>query len=134
MLRSLDISASALFAQRVRLNTISNNLANVNTTRDAEGQPHPYQRKFVLFAPGDPGGAGEAGVHVAGVHDDPTPPRLRYDPGHPDANAEGMVAFPNIDLTTEFVNAMEATRAYEANVAAIEMTKAMTTATLRILG
>ena len=133
MLRAIDISTSALIAQRIRLNTISNNIANASTVIDEYGQPNPYRRKFTIFATGDPGGVGEAGVHVAGIYDDPRPFLRRLEPGHPAADAEGYVSYPNVDMAEEFVNALSATRAYEANIAAIEMTKAMAASTLRIL-
>ena len=133
MLQAIDISTSALIAQRTRLNTISNNIANTSTVIDEYGRPNPYRRKFTVFAPGDPGGAGEQGVHVAGIYDDAKPFVQRFEPGHPAADSEGYVSYPNVDLSEEFVNALGATRAYEANIAAIEMTKAMAASTLRIL-
>ena len=133
MLRAIDISTSALVAQRTRLNTISNNIANASTVIDEYGRPSPYRRKFTVFATGDPGGAGEAGVHVARILDDPKPFVRRHEPGHPAADADGYVSYPNVDLSEEFVNALSATRAYEANIAAIEMTKAMAASALRIL-
>lgn len=133
MLRAIDISTSGLIAQRTRLDTISNNIANASTVIDEYGRANPYRRKFTIFATGDPGGAGDAGVHVAGVYEDPSAFARRLEPGHPAADADGYVAYPNVDVTEEFVNALGATRAYEANIAAIEMTKAMAASTLRIL-
>ena len=133
---ALDITTSGLVAQRTRLNTISSNLANINSTRNEYGQKAPYQPRFVVFQTDDAihGPAGSVGVKVSSVEIDPRPPLMKYEPGHVDANAEGYVAYPNIDLTTQFVDALEATRAYEANVGVIEVTKDMTTNTLRILG
>src|SRR5262249_13567207 len=134
MLRAIDISTSGLIAQRQRMNTISGNIANVNVTRDADGHVAPYQRRFVTFAAerdprNETGGAGVPyHVEVAPA----TAPLHRYEPGHPDANADGYVLYPNINTITEFVNAMEASRAYEANVAAIEMSKEMAQLGLRI--
>lgn len=136
MFSALDISASGLYAQRIRLNTIAGNLANAQTTRDAAGKPNPYRRRFVVFAPGRPDGSPD-GVHVAGVSEDQAPFVMKYDATHPDASKtgpdKGFVRYPNVHMMTEFVDALEATRAYEANVAAMENTKAMVQSTLRIL-
>jgi flagellar basal-body rod protein FlgC len=130
----IDISASALVAQRARINTIANNLANISTTEDANGQNNPYVRQRVIFRPGQADGKDPRGVHVAKiVQDNPEDPnnlgaepfRLKYEPGHPNANDQGYVRYPNIDLTREFVNALEAARAYEANIQAIEVFKTM---------
>ncbi len=134
MFRTLDISASGLTAQRQWMNTIAGNIANVNTTRDADGGP--YQRRFVSFSADTEGSDGETrGVAVSyDVEIDESPPRLVYDPGNPDANKEtGMVAYPSFDLVTEFVNAIAASRAYEANISAVEMSKAIFNKTLEIL-
>lgn len=135
MFHALDISTSALVAQRVRLNAISSNLANISTTHDEAGEPRPFQPRFVVFQTDDrfKTAEGAVGVKVAKVGIDTGPPRMRFEPGHPDANADGYVAYPNIDLNTEFVDALEATRAYEANVGVIEVTKEMARQTLRIL-
>jgi flagellar basal-body rod protein FlgC len=130
----IDISASALVAQRTRINTIANNLANISTTENAAGENKPYVRQRVIFQPGIPELGSKAGVHVAEINEDnPNDPlnlgaepfRLRYEPGHPDANDQGYVLYPNVDMTREFVNALEAARAYQANVQAIEVFKAM---------
>ncbi len=135
MASALDISTSALVAQRIRLNTISSNIANISTTHNEDGEPIPYQPRFTVFQTDDqlttPQGA--AGVRVASVEIDYREPLRKFEPGHPDADENGMVAYPNIDLTTQFVNALEATRAYEANVGVIEVTKNMAQQTLRIL-
>lgn len=136
MLRTLDVSTSGLVAQRERMNTIAGNIANIRTTRDGDGKPSPFQRRLVTFSaaePADKSAGGGVGVNFQVQTDTETQPRLLHQPGHPDANADGYVALPNIDLTTEFVNAVEASRAYEANVAAIDITKAMLGQTLRIL-
>lgn len=131
---SLDISASALVAQRVRMDTVAANMANAFTTRNAEGRAEPYRRRFVIFAPGDPRrGPDAAGVHVARIEVDDSPPRLRWEPGHPDADANGYVRYPNVDISTEMINALEAARAYEANVTAMQVTKSMLTSALRLL-
>ncbi|MEX0703441.1 MAG: flagellar basal body rod protein FlgC [Planctomycetales bacterium] len=143
MLKSIDISTSGLVAQRQRMNTIAGNIANAQTTRDGDGKPAPFQRRLVRFqtaeiaAAGGTGrsaSAGGAGVAFRVDVDSETPPRRVHDPGHPDADKDGYVAYPNINLVTEFVNALEAGRAYEANVAAIEMSKQMAQLALRILG
>ncbi len=136
MLRTLDVSTSALIAHRQWLNTIAGNIANVNTTRDENGNPKPFQRRFVEFLAQQPDTAsGEVGTKVDfRVRVDTTPSTRRvYEPGHPDADADGYVTYPNIDLVEEFANAVVAARAYEANVAAIEMTREMAELTLRIL-
>jgi flagellar basal-body rod protein FlgC len=135
MYKSLDISASALVAQRQRLNTIAGNIANLNTTRDAKGEIRPFERRFVTFSANQQISDAEGGVGVSfQVEKDALAPVRRvYQPGHPDAGQDGFVDYPNIDLTQEFVNALEASRAYEANIAAMEMTKEMANSTLRII-
>lgn len=136
MLRTLDISTSGLVAQRERMNTISGNIANIDTTRDAQGKPSPFQRRLITFSAETPGSGSESGgVGVSfevGI-DHSEKPRQVFQPGHPDANDKGYVSFPSISLTTEFVNAIEASRAYEANVGAIDITKGILTETLKIL-
>ncbi|MEN0111558.1 MAG: flagellar basal body rod protein FlgC [Planctomycetota bacterium] len=132
---SLDISTSGLVAQRARLDAISSNLANISTTRNELGELEPYQPRYVTFA-ADTGvrtASGGVGVRVASVERSTAPPDMRYQPGHPDANAEGYVAMPPIDLTTEFVDALEATRAYEANIGVIEVSKELGRETLQII-
>jgi flagellar basal-body rod protein FlgC len=131
MLDSLDISVSALTAQRTRMDTISGNIANAFTTRNADGEPEPYCRRFAVFSEGD--GRGGPGVHVAGVECDTAPPRKVYSPGHPDADRAGYVSYPNVVLSTEMVNALEAARAYEANITAMQVTKSMLSSSLRLL-
>ena len=134
MFNALDTSASGLTAQRVRMDTVANNVLNANTTRDAAGLPNAYQRRFVVFAPGrGPGGAEGPGVHVASVEADRSPFAKRFEPGHPDADAAGYVYYPNVDLAVEMVNMMEASRAYEANISTMETTKTMINASLRLL-
>lgn len=124
--RSLDISASALTAERLRLSVIATNIANAETTRTPQGGP--YRRKEVVFMP-----RGDGGVKVAAIQEDTTtPPRLVYNPGHPDANEEGFVAYPNVSVVNEMVDLLAATRAYEANVAALNATKSMLASSLNI--
>ena len=135
MLHSLDISASGLIAQRQRINVIAGNIANSNTTRDADGNVKPFERRFVTFSENKTENerGGGIGVEFEVNHDHQTPFRKVYQPGHPDAGPDGNVRYPNINLTQEFVNALEASRAYEANIAAMEMTKELASSTLRII-
>ena len=133
MFDTLDISSSALQAQRTRLDTIAANIANMNTTRDAAGKPNPYRRRFAVFAPGQPDNPGAPGVHVQQIGLDNSGFQKRYEPNHPDAGKDGFVLFPNIDLAVEYVNALEASRAYEANVTTMEVTKSMMNASLRLI-
>lgn len=133
MFDSLSVSASGLVAQRERLNVIAENMANVNTTRDASGRPNPYRRQVAVLQAAAADAPGVAGVRTAGVELDASPFRRVFDPTHPDADREGYVNFPNVDILTETVDALTATRAYEANIAAIEATKGMATAALRII-
>lgn len=139
MFPTLDISSSALEAQRARLTAISSNMANMSTTHNEAGEAKAYQPRFVVFEPDEtisaPGGA--HGVKVSSVEISNVEPQWKYQPGHPDAVKEGehqgFVAYPNIDMTTEFVDALEATRAYEANVGVMEITKSMMQQTLKII-
>ncbi|MDI7248260.1 MAG: flagellar basal body rod protein FlgC [Bacillota bacterium] len=128
---SFRISATGLAAERLRMDVIANNIANVNTTRTEDGRP--YRRRQVVFQaltarPSRGPGASEApgqGVAVAAIVEDPSPPRMVYDPGHPDADARGYVAMPNVDAVRELVDMISATRAYEANVTALDAAKTM---------
>jgi flagellar basal-body rod protein FlgC len=140
--RTLAIRASALRAERTRLDVVASNLANANSTESVDGGP--YRRRSVVFvsAPLEEqfGAAIEAtaeqgalrGVEVAGIVEDRRPPRLVFDPGHPDANAAGYVAYPNVNVVAEMVDLVTATRAYEANVQAINASKRMSEAALTI--
>jgi flagellar basal-body rod protein FlgC len=133
MFDSLDIGASALTAQRARMDTVAANVANLNTTRNENGELAPYRRRFVVFASGRPGEPEAPGVHVRSIEHDRSPFRRVYDPGNHDAGPDGYVQYPNIDLAIEQVNMLEASRAYEANVTMMETTKAMITAALRLI-
>lgn len=138
MFNSLDISTSGLVAQRMRINAIASNLANISTTHNEQGEPTPYQAKFVVFQTDESiGGGTAAGVRVSSVQTDEAEPLLKYQPGHPDAIKEGpnkgYVAYPNINMMSEMTDAMEAARAYEANLGAIEIAKDLQSQTLRIL-
>lgn len=146
MFRSLRIAASGLSAQRQRLETVATNIANAETTRGADGQP--YRRRIVdmqsqafapgmttaptvetLFAMATPEGAGSMdaahGVDVAAIVEDPTEGPLLYDPGHPDADANGYVRYPNVDTTQEMVDLLDARRIYEANATVFQSAKQM---------
>ena len=140
-LDALKISASGLSAQRTRMELISNNLANINTTRTDEGGP--YRRKDAVFAATAPdSGFGHAlaarmqpgtqEVQVAAIINGNRPPILKFDPDHPDADDKGYVALPNINVVEEMVNMMSATRSYEANVTAVRSTKEMASEALSI--
>jgi flagellar basal-body rod protein FlgC len=137
---ALDASGSALSAERVRMDVTAENLANAQSTRTANGQG-PYRRKEVVMQEASAGvGASFAdslqaarGVKVAGIVEDPTPSRRVYDPGHPDADAQGYVSMPNVNTVTEMTDLIGASRAYEANVTAMQTTKSMFARTLDIL-
>jgi flagellar basal-body rod protein FlgC len=132
MFGNFDVSVSGMRAQRVRLDTISQNLANVDSLLNERNEFEPYRRRVALFARGAEG-PGTPGVRVARIVEDPGPLRLVHDPDSEYADAEGNVPHPNVDLVTEHVNAIEASRAFEANVAAFELTKSMIGSALRIL-
>lgn len=135
MFEVLDMGASGLQAQRTRMDTIANNILNANTTRNEKGEKVPYRRRFVLFAPGQGGDRRDrGGVHVQQIALDQSPFRKQYQPGHPDADAQGYVQYPNVDVAIEYVNALEASRAYEANITMMDVSKAMINASLRLLG
>jgi flagellar basal-body rod protein FlgC len=140
-LPSLDISASGLTAQRLRMDVISENIANIDTTRTATGGP--YRRRYVIFQQqadkpfsqyldDSMNSAAGQGVYVSQIADDQSPFTLKYDPTNPDANADGYVQMPNVDLTTEMVDMMSATRSYEADVTAVNATKNMAMTALDI--
>jgi len=131
MLSVLDVSASALEAERIHMNTIAQNVANAYTTRDSLGRPIPYRRKEVLFAP-ERTPDGQPGVRVVDIVEDPSPYRRVWDPDHPDA-VNGYVRYPNVNVIQEMVDLIMASRAYEANVTVMELTKSMAAATLKLL-
>lgn len=150
-LSSMNITGSGLTAQQLRLDVIAENVANINTTR-VEGGDGPYQRKMVVMeaengrdsfrsilarAAGNvPAAAGElsenGGVQVTQIVADTSPFKLQYDPSHPDANAEGYVEMPNVDLVKEITDAMAATQAFSANVTAFNTLKTVATRALDI--
>ncbi len=136
ILRSLQISGSGMTAQRRWMDAIASNLANARATRTPEGGP--YRRRDPVFAatpsedPAAPLGTEGArvGVKVAGIVVDPTPPVIVHEPGHPDADAEGNVAYPNVSVVEEMTNMITASRAYEANVQTFNAFKTIATRTL----
>lgn len=139
MISALDISTSALVAQRTRLNAISGNVANMSSLTDETGKANPYKARQVVFETDATLSTrdGAAGVRVAEIRTEEAEPLYRYQPTHPLAITEGerkgYVAYPNIDLTTQMVDALESTRAYEANVGVMEITKNLSRETLTIL-
>ncbi|MCA9258739.1 MAG: flagellar basal body rod protein FlgC [Planctomycetales bacterium] len=135
MFTAFDVSTSGMEAQRARLNAISSNIANMSTTRNERGEAVPYAPKYVTFQTNESiaTAGGGVGVKIGSVEQSKEPPRMKYEPGHPDADERGFVAYPNVDMTLEFVDALEATRAYEANIGVLEVTKDMGRRTLQIL-
>ena len=129
----LDISTSALVAQRTRLNVISANIANSRSLLNAEGEYDPYRRRFTLFEAGDPSAGSAQGVHVSSIEQDDGPLIPKYEPDSPFADDMGYVMYPNVNSVIESMNAMEASRAYEANISAIEVTKSMMSVALQII-
>lgn len=138
---SINVSSSALTAERTRMNLISGNLANAGATRTPEGGP--YKRKDAVFSATPiesrfnrtlDGATGQQvrQVQVTRIVEDQNPPRLQYDPGHPDANPQGYVAMPNVNVVEEMADMISATRAYEANVTAVQAAKSMAMKTLEI--
>ena len=137
---AIDASASGLTAERLRMDVISNNIANANTTRTATGGA--YRRQMVVFQPrtNQPSFlqtlnnqlSGGEGVRVVEIKQDDSPLRKMYDPSHPDANAEGYVEMPNVQIVSEMVDMISATRAYEANVTAVNTAKSMALKALEI--
>ena len=139
MFRGLDISASGMAAQRARMNVVSSNLANASTTRTREGGA--YQRQEIIFEAvardagmpidGAAGVDGE-GVRVIGIQKDPSPGPLVYDPGHPDADADGNVRLPNVNLVEEMVDMISASRSFEASAQAFNKIRDMSQRALEI--
>ena len=137
-LTGIDSTSSALAAERVRMEVITQNIANANTTRGLDGKP--YQRQIVVFeqalnnaqgAYNGPGG-GPQKVEVARIDKDNRPPRIVFNPGHPDADADGMVALPNVNIHEEMADLIAASRAFEANLAVVKNARSMAMQTLQI--
>jgi flagellar basal-body rod protein FlgC len=125
----LNTSATGLSAQRIRINIIANNLANANTTKTDNGEP--YRRKDLVFKEVLEGEY-KGGVKVDRIVEDKKPYVLKYEPGHPDANEEGYVQYPNVNPTEEMVNMIEASRSYEANVTVLNTAKQLAMRALEI--
>lgn len=136
MFRTLDVSASGLAAQRLRIDTIAGNIAHSNTTQDEHGKPSPFQRRLVVLEAQTEAEMKTRGVGVNATVEVDTQslPRKVHDPGHPHADADGYVSYPNVNVITEFVNAMEASRAYEANISTMQVTRDMIETTYKLLG
>lgn len=133
LFNGLRVSASALQAERVRMNTIAENIANAETTRTPAGGAYRRRQVILAAAAGMAKGAA-AGVRVAAVQEDQRPGPLVLDPSHPDANAEGYVQMPNVSLPAEMVDMMIATRAYEANAQALRAQRQSQERSLELLG
>lgn len=133
-LKSLDISASALTAQRMRMDVISQNIANATTTRTAAGGP--YRRRVVVMSENSFstvfGKTLGGGVKVSGIVEDASGFEYKFDPDHPDANELGFVAMPNVDEVEEIIDMMSASRSYEANVTVLNATKSIAMKALEI--
>ena len=140
---SMNVSATGLTAERLRMDTIAKNIANANTTRTANGSP--YRRQVVVFKTKENSNPfskvlknatgkqpGMAGVEVVGIKNDNSPLKKVYDPGHPDSDQEGYVMMPNVDVVTEMANMISASRGYEANVTALNAAKSMALKALEI--
>ena len=137
ILPGIDSTASSLNAERIRMDVISQNIANANTTHGADGKP--FQRQQVVFenllraqTGNDGSGLPAQTVHIARVEKDSRPPQLVYDPGHRDADGNGMVAMPNINIHEEMADLMVASRSFEANLAVIKTARSMAMQTLQI--
>ena len=141
LFNAMNVGASALNAQRERMNVIASNLANIHTTRTPEGGP--YRKKSVVFEAGSPESPFERqlndnlekhvqGVHVREIAESGASPQKVFDPSHPDADSEGYVLMPDINLMSEMVDMISATRSYEANVTAVNASKNMAAKALEI--
>jgi flagellar basal-body rod protein FlgC len=139
MFKVMDISASGLTAERVRMDIIANNIANANTTLSVNGEP--YKRKTVVLASKTDTSFSmdlqenikNMGVEVIKIVDDTAPPKLKYDPSDPNADADGFIRLPNVNVLNEMVDMISATRSYEANVTAMESTKSMVKSTFELI-
>ena len=128
---AIDSTASALNAEKVRMDIVSQNIANANTTKDVNGEP--YQRKMVTFESLiSPTNKGETGVKVSEVTNDKTEGPIVYNPSHPHAGADGMVKMSNVNISTEMVDLMSASRAYEANLSVVRNSRQMAMKALTI--
>jgi flagellar basal-body rod protein FlgC len=137
LLPGIDSSSSALDAERIRMDVIAQNIANANVTKDVDGKP--YQRQEVVFESvlnalqnSDSPDTESKSVQIARVQKDNRPPRMIYNPGHPDADAHGMVAMPNINIHEEMVDMIASSRSYEANLAVVKNARTMAMQALSI--
>ncbi|MBF4691720.1 flagellar basal body rod protein FlgC [Fusibacter ferrireducens] len=139
---SINVSASGLTAERLRMDLISENIANANTTRTSSGMP--YRRKVAIFREQEPDAFAAAmgrandyfatgkGVEIAKIAEDQSPFKKEYNPNHPDADLDGYVSLPNVEIVNEMINMISASRAYEANITSIGNTKSMAMKALEI--
>jgi flagellar basal-body rod protein FlgC len=142
LLNAFNISSMGLTAQRRRIEVISSNLANAQTTRTDSGEPYrrkelvfqaaPVQESFSSALDHEMGGEAVQGVQVAGIYEDPSPLIRRYEPNHPDADEKGFVTYPNVSPVEEMVNLLSASRSFEAGVQSINAIKDMTRRSLEI--
>ncbi|MFS7221087.1 flagellar basal body rod protein FlgC [Rahnella inusitata] len=130
MLGIFDIAGSALAAQSQRLNVSASNMANADSVTGPDGQP--YRAKQVVFQVNTAPGQETGGVKVAQIVDDPAPMRMVYEPGNPMADAKGYVQMPNVDVVSEMVNTISASRSYQANVEVLNTTKSLMMKTLTL--
>ena len=132
-LNIIDTAASALLAERTRMDIVAGNLANINTTHDAEGNYAPYRRKIVNFGSVlDQESNKINGVHVSSIEEDPSEFKMIYDPSHPNADEAGYIKMPNVAVEREMVDMISATSSYQANIKAIQVFKSMYNAALEI--
>lgn len=129
LLSGVETTASALNAEKIRMDVVAQNIANAHTTRDVDG--HAYKRKVVSFE-SVLDASGKAGVSITQVANDPTPGETVYNPNHPDADKNGMVQMPNVNLANEMVDLMTSSHAYEANLSVIRNAKQMAAKALSI--
>lgn len=144
LVQSIGISRSGLQVERLRMDVVANNIANMNSTRQADGTLGPYQREILTIAAQDgtqpfpallarmTGETAPGGVMATAITTDPSPGRRVYDPGNPDADAQGYVTYPNIDLTVEMSDMLGAQRSYQANATALNAMKTMAQAAIGI--
>jgi flagellar basal-body rod protein FlgC len=138
ILTGIDSTAAALNAERIRMDVVSENIANVDTTRGVDGKP--YQRQQVVFESvlraqqaSDASGSAAQTVEIARIEKDPRPPIMVYNPSHPDANSQGMVAMPDISVPEEMVDMIAASRAFEANLSVVKNSRTMAEQELAIM-
>ena len=129
----LDMGASGLEVQRARMDVISENVANAGTIYNNKGENVPFRRRLARIAPGQAGDPSKPGVHVISIDEDQAPFPTKYEPGNPAADKNGYIKLSNVETTVEYVNMLDASRAYEANVTMMETAKSMISSDLRLL-